>query len=261
MPLTPEHKAKMAAGRAEAARLRKLAKDATSMPAGHARDEQIRMNTDSLEAQQEVRMEQLGVEAIDPAKLYAEPDNEAMRYAIEQRRKRFEGQSGVENPVPGWHYARMKLPGTCADDNAKSAVRDMMSRAKREGWIPVQENDPEDAKYKGNDCAAGTTMRGYMDTVLMKIRIEDKYLMDQAQAELERRKSGTFDSDTLMLAQRAGLGGAYHAAQNDLTKDPFMARRVAHADAVPVTMTKMATQFTEGDIRRGSIPGMPIGRN
>ena len=260
MPLSDEHKAKMKAGRAEAARLRKEAKDATKMAAGHERDEQIRRNADSLQAQQELREEDLGVGAIDPAKLHAEPSNEAMRYAIEQRRKRFAHQSGVENARVGWHYARMKLPGTCGTEDAKSAVRQMMAQAKREGWLPVQGDDPEDKKYEGNDCAAGTSMRGYMDTVLMKIRQEDKFLMDQAQAEKEARRSGTFDAETLALAERSGMGRAYHAAQNDLTRDPFMAKRVAIADALPFTATKVTTQFTEGDIRRGSIPGMPIGR-
>lgn len=257
--LSPEHIAAMIEGRKKAKERKELeriaaqGKDATAMPAGHERDEQIRKNAEALEAQKEIRHEDIGVEPIDPSKLNAPISNEAMRFAIEQRKKRFSNQHPVQNAQPGWIYCRMKLPGTCSTEDAKVQVRQAMQQAKLQGWVPVQGNDPEDKKYEGNDCASGTPLRGYMDTVLMKMRIEDKILMDE-EAARKRARQGIIEEQTILLAQQRGIGNTYRGGV--VGDDPELAKRFSPDQRSTVVMR---TTFTEGDLRRGSIPGMAVG--
>src|SRR5215472_17536485 len=69
-PMTEEQKAKMRAGRVRAAeRRREEAKSTAGMPAGHERDEQRRINADSLAQRIEEHDQQYGKEPIDEAKL------------------------------------------------------------------------------------------------------------------------------------------------------------------------------------------------
>src|SRR5258708_7714853 len=104
MALSEEHKAKMAAGRVRAAEARKLAaKSTVNMPAGHERDEQRRVNADSLAERAESHDNQHELGAVDPAKL-AKRDRET------QARLEMIERDGVENAQPGYRYARITCP-------------------------------------------------------------------------------------------------------------------------------------------------------
>ena len=255
MPLSEEHKAAMAAGRARAAEKRKLAaKSTVAMPAGHERDEQRRINADANQERVEKRDEALGLEAIDESKL-KHRDNETM-----QRVEMMEAED-VQNAQPGYRYARITCPEGYSY-NAKANIRQMKALAEANGYEPVQGEMLEDKRFKGNDHANGGTLRGLADTFLWRIREEDYQAMQRKNDEKARRQ-GSIEDQTVRYAESRGVRTMHGAAGDFRSQDPLMAQVAGDAGRVEtfrgVRPNTVQTRFTEGDIRRGSLKG-PDGR-
>jgi hypothetical protein len=198
------------------------------------------------------------LEGIDPSK-FARKDNEIQRHIHRSGPQR--GQIPVENPQPGFVYMRHPHIGAFQTENARVAVRASLEEAFRWGWEYVDHDDPEDRKFKGNDCAAGTNRRGIGDVMTLRITVENFRKMQEYHREQQRRK-GQVEERIVLL----GAGAGVPAWGGDVSKDPNLAARFGAAAAQPISRVysrdggQTATaQFTEGDIRRGSIPGVPVG--
>jgi len=251
MALTPEHIAKMKAGRVRAAEARKLAaKSTVGMPAGDERNEQRAINKDALAERAEKHDEQHGLEALDPSKL-AHRDRETQA-RIEQI-----DAEGVENPQPGYRYARITCPEGYSY-NAKANIRQMKMLAEANGYEPVNGNMPEDERFKGNDHANGGTLRGLADTFLWRIREEDYQAMQAKNAEKARRQGGV-EEQTVRYAESRGIRTMHGAAGDFRASDPLMAQVAGDAGRVEVFRGQrpqtVTTKVTEGDLRRGSMRG------
>jgi hypothetical protein len=245
----------MKAGRVRAAEKRKLeAKNTTAMPAGHERDEQRRINKDVNEERLEVRDEQQGTEAVDPAKL-AHRDRETLSRIEEMNRE------DVENPQPGYRYARITCPEGYSY-NAKANIRQMKALAEKAGYEPVHGTMPEDERFKGNDHASGGTLRGLADTFLWRIREED-YQELQRQNAIKAARQGAIEQETVRYAESRGVGTMHAAAGDFASQDKLLASVAQGAGKVehfrPARPGEVQTKFSEGDIRRGSMRG-PDGR-
>lgn len=218
----------------------------SEMPAGHEREEATKRVADQLAEKIETNAAQSGLEAIDPSKL-AQRDNEILRHV---------GQGGVvdvSNMQPGFRYAFMPTPAQYRD--ARSAIRMMISSAQSNGWHAVKEDMPEGREIKGNDAAETSSLRGVGDCVLYRIREEDAAIMDAKQQRKQQRSSAIEDQSRVFASER-GIGANYHAVAGDFRQDPEMARRFSVEQSSPVTMRATST-FTEGDLHRGSISGIP----
>lgn len=253
--LSPEHLAKLKAGRIRAAEARKsAAKSTVGMPAGHERDEQRRVNKDALEEQAERHDEQLGVAPIDPSKL-AQRDRETL-FRVE------DSKGGVQNPQPGYRYVRITLADAYRENGSKANIRTMHAQAKEYGFEPVRGDMDEDEKYRGNDHTSGTSLRGLADTVLYRITEENYQRMQAKMAEKNRRMGGV-EEQVIRYAESRGVRTMHGAAGDFRSQDPLMAQVAGDAGRVETFRTqrpqKEQTTFTEGDLRRGSLKG-PGGR-
>lgn len=220
-------------------------------PAGYKRAEAKAIVKDQLEQRVEEENAAVGMEAVDQAKL-DHRDNEIIRHLIPRGPKR--GQVAIENAQPGYRYAMF----TVADGYGSQAQRDiseMHTKGADFGYQPVQGDSPEAPNLKGQGRASGSTLRGVGDTVLMRIREDEAQQMDEYHAELQRRK-GAVEEKSLMLAERYGVR-TMHAVAGDFRSDPLMASVAGEAGRVE--SFRMRTDFSEGDLRRGSMQG-PDGR-
>lgn len=88
-----------------------------NIPAGHKRNEENRKRTDKLAERKEVESEKFGIGAIDPAKM-EQRDNEIVRHVDP-----ISGDIPVENPQPGYRYARVTVSdGYGPEADRKSVV-------------------------------------------------------------------------------------------------------------------------------------------
>lgn len=216
-----------------------------SIPPGHKREEEQRRRKDNLEEQQAA---DTGTERIEKSKL-EQRDNEIMR-ALDP----ISGSIPVMNAQPGFRYARITDAGTYGNE-ARISIRLMHQEAKRWGWVPVSGDDPEDARFKGNDCAAGSSLRGVGDTILFRIS-EENYQRQQAYHERKILRQGAVEENAVTFNEklkRAGYPAMYHEAGGDFGNDPFLARRFSPDEGRPMPLK--TTSFSEGDLRRGSMKG------
>jgi hypothetical protein len=244
--LTDEHKKKLKDARAAARLLRENATKPADLPPGHDRNEAKKLAAD-VNAEQLDEMAQ-NSEAIDETK-FRQKDNEIQRHIVRSGPQR--GQIPVENPQPGFKYMRHPHISAFQTENARVAVRASLDEAKSWGWEFVDHDDPEDARYKGNDCAAGTNRRAVGDVMTMRITIENYKKMEAYYKEKQRRQ-GLVEERIAMIGSQAGIA----AWGGDVSQNPELARRFGASAAQPITIT---SQFNEGDMRRGSIPGLPMG--
>jgi hypothetical protein len=224
------------------------------MAAGATRDEQRAINADSLAERAERHDEQHGLGAIDPSKL-AQRDRETL-FRVE------DSKGGVQNPQPGFRYIRVTIHEGYRDNGSKANIRTMHALAKEYGFEPVHGEMKEDEKYRGNDHATGSSLRGLADTVLYRIT-EENYAKMQAKIAEKARRQGAVEEQTLVYAQRRGIGTMHAAAGDFASQDKLMAQIAQSAGQVETYLAQrpdtLKTNFTEGDIRRGSIKG-PGGR-
>lgn len=221
------------------------------IPAGFKRDEEQAKREDQLAEQiQQEDDDPNGLKAIDPAK-FRRIDNE-----IAQRIGR-DGQihiSGADHDK--FRYAFVKHAATCDASDAKGAVRLMHEKMRAAGWFYVKENDPEAHELMGNDCASGTSLRGWGDCVLMAIH-RDYAENQDAKMDEKTRRNGAVEERTQALGLSKGV--IFEGAAGSFDPRTRLGRAFP-GDMGQPEHYRVTSQFTEGDIRRGSIPGMPVGR-
>jgi hypothetical protein len=248
--MTEEHKKKMAEGRAKARLAAKQAQPVVDLAAGAERDEQRAINRDALEQRAQVRMEEAGIEAVDPAKLQRE-DREIRRHL---RRKRHGDSSiPVDNMQEGYRYAWL-TNGTVHGDQARADIRRQLADAKLNGYEPVQGDDPEAASFKGGDGVSGTSMRGVGDVMLYRIHEDDYRAMEEDSAEKERRNGSVEDRSVVFAQDRLGRQGLPNTMHNITDPNDHFATSRISPDLRSAVVMK-TTQFTEGDLRRGTMKG------
>jgi hypothetical protein len=225
------------------------------LPAGHERDEAERKVADELQEEIETRQARDGIEPIDEAKL-ARRDNEILGQLDSA------GFIPIENREDGKNYVFL----TVADgypDNAKANIRQMHADAKRFGFKPVQGDSPVAANLKGNDSAGPTSLRGVGDTVLFEQTEEARRAMEEADQRKLDNQMAVEENSVVYASERlsrAGLPNTMHGVAGDFGKDPLMGRMAGSAGRTETFQyNPNRTNFTEGDLRRGSMPG-PDGR-
>jgi hypothetical protein len=223
-----------------------------NIEAGHKRDEAKKVVNDQLEEKIETQNAAVGIEAIDESKL-KQQDNEILSQF--QPDEFGVGRIPIKNAQPGFRYAFLKMPATCGSGDAKSATRQMIDQGRSHGYQFVQADDPEAVNLKGNDAAETSSLRGVGDTCLARISEEAFQRMDQRMRNKQAR-AGAIEDNSVVFARERGLGGNFHAAAGDFRQDPVLARGFSAEQASSVTMRATST-FTEGDLHRGSIPGLP----
>lgn len=254
-PMSPELKQKIAEGRAKAALARQQAENLIpkDLPPGHERDEARRIVADHLEERRETENEALGIESIDASKLNKPVDNEIARHVTLQGPQA--GTIEIKNAQKGYRYAL--LPASDGFGMAARAnIRTMHTEARRVGWEPVSGDMPEATDLRGNDCCSGTTLRGVGDTVLYRISEYRAQQLEERDRERQARQ-GAVEERSVMFAQSRGIGTMHEM------NDRYAAQRFSPEQRSQLVFTSqggrqtVTSQFTEGDIRRGSIPGMP----
>lgn len=155
--------------------------DATQIPAGHARDEQIKINAD-LNAQ---RIEQAAQTsgAINPAAFA--PDREILAHT--------DGLE-VSNQQPGFVYAWKLF------DNPKSNVGYWVNQAKIQGWQVVCGDMPE---AKEHEIAGG--MRKIGDCVLMRIPADRHAAIMRHEEQLAADRANAVHSNLMELGKARGV--------------------------------------------------------
>lgn len=229
-----------------------MPKAPSELPAGHKRDEALRETADSLQAEIETRQERDGIEPIDASK-FAQRDNEILGQLDAA------GNIPIENRRPGFRYVFL----TAADgypDNAKSNIRQMHATAKRLGMKAVQGNDnPVAANLIGNDVASGTTLRAVGDTVLFEQPEEAAQDMEAASQRKMDNMMAVEENSVVYASERlgrAGLPNTMHGVAGDFSRDPVMGRVAGSAGHTETfSYNPSRTNFTEGDLRRGSMQG------
>lgn len=249
--MTEEQKAKMAEGRrralAEKQAKERIPQPVADLPAGHLRDEQLKVNADHLEQQREIEAKEIGQEAIDPEK-FRHIDNEiAQKLTIDDRGVNIE----VEDAQAGYHYKWLTVEEADRSGRygAAQAIRSMREAHRRVGFERVEGNDPEATNFKGKDFCAGTTGRGCGDADLWRIR------KDRAQAlheyhmrRLERQQM--VEPDYVYLGQTR-LGHRNTAVANPQTGARF------RDDMTPQTFN---VKMNDDALRSGSIKDPRTGR-
>jgi hypothetical protein len=221
-----------------------------NIPAGHKRNEENRKRTDKLAERKEVESEKFGIGAIDPAKM-EQRDNEIVRHVDP-----ISGDIPVENPQPGYRYARVTVSDGYGPE-AQISIRMMHQELRRWGWHPVSGPDPEDKRFEGNDRATGTSLRGVGDTILYRIREEDYRRLESAINRKLARQGAVEENVTVFndKLHRAGVRGEYREVVGDFSGDPRLSRYYGAAGQREI----FTTTFDENDLRRGTITG-PDGR-
>jgi hypothetical protein len=226
------------------------------LPAGHERDEAERKVADELQEEIETRQARDGIEPLDASK-FARRDNEILGQLDSA------GFIPIENREAGKRYVFL----TAADgypDNAKANIRQMHADAKRFGLRPVEGKDnPVAANLMGHDVAGGTTLRAVGDTVLFEQTEEMAQQMEMADQRKLDNQMAVEENSVVYASERlsrAGLPNTMHGVAGDFGKDPLMGRMAGSAGHTETFQyNPNRTNFTEGDLRRGSMPG-PDGR-
>jgi len=248
----------MAAGRARKAAERKAAAliKPADLPAGHTRDEAKRIVADANAEQIEENEAALGIEAVDQAKLDRK-DNEIQRHIV--RKGPMTGTIPVENAQPGFRYIRHAAVEAFHDYSARAAVRASIEKHQAWGFEVVSGSMPEDAQFKGNDMAAGSSARGIGDTILMRISEENWQKLQEYNADRLARQ-GAVEERLQTIGDRYGIRtevGAGNFENKPLLKAAFGAGQSQPEIYRINRPAVMKSNFTEGDLRRGSIPGIP----
>lgn len=216
-----------------------------NIDAGFKRNEEIAKRTDALEEQMAKNAEDEGaLEAIDEGK-FRHIDNEVARHIGR------DGHINISGKQDGYRYTF----ATHAQDYqgaARSNVRAMHAAMQSAGYEYVKGDDPEAKELIGNDCTSGTTLRGWGDTVLMRIREDDAQKQD-ARMDNKTARSGAVEEQLVSLGMKHGA--IANGFAGELPNDPRMMH--AFRGMGGPQRFVMQSNFTEGDMRRGSIPGIP----
>lgn len=155
--------------------------DATQLPAGHARDEQIKINADANAERIEQAAQTSG--AINPAAFA--PDREILAHT--------DGLE-VSNKQPGFVYSWKLF------DNPKSNVGYWVNQAKIQGWQVVCGDMPE---AKEHEIAGG--MRKIGDCVLMRIPADRHAAIMRHEEQLAADRANAVHSNLMELGKARGV--------------------------------------------------------
>ena len=157
------------------------AADATTIPAGHARDEQIKVNADVNAERIEQATATVG--ALDPAAFA--PDREILAHT--------DGLE-VSEQQPGFVYAWKLF------DNPKSNVGYWVNQAKVQGWQVVCGDMPE---AKEHEIVGG--MRKIGDCILMRIPKDRHDALIRHEAAMTAARASSVHSNLMELGKARGV--------------------------------------------------------
>lgn len=187
-----------------------VSRNASALPAGHARDEQIKMNTDINAKKVEQAAETAG--SINPAAF--EPDREILAHT--------DGLE-VSDKQPGFVYA-----WKCFDSPASNKGY-WVKQAQIQGWQLVCGDMPE-----AKECKDVAGMRRVGDTVLMRIPIERHQQLEQADQKANRDREASVHSNLIQLGKEMGVKvqivGANDVDSSTLSQMSARARGTMAAD-------------------------------
>lgn len=144
----------------------------------------------------------------------------------------------VTNPQPGYAYSWVF-----------TGLQGQMIWAKKaKQWETVQGNDPESREYLYND-----TSRRIGDVMLMRLPL-DLYLLEQQEAEKKTQKiEESITSDLYTLEAKSGGRFKVHADQET---NPYLPEMKSGAQSHGAK--QVAMKHLDGQIRRGTVPGVPV---
>lgn len=197
-----------------------MAEDIKNIPAGHARQEQLRRNKDALEEKAEFLASKVQLNAFDPEKL--EPENEIIQH-LDMRTFEFK----AEGLLPEYHYLWC-WNNKRSTDEAKQRARYWYSQQGRKapvlGYEFVKRGMPEwDANPELQHADGGLVIG---DVVLMRMR-RDVYEVVEKNIEFFKRArtSGILNTEGNLadLAARTGARAIAHTFQG--TPQQYFASR------------------------------------
>lgn len=217
---------------------------------GYSRNEEIVKRGDALEEEIALQAEDPdGLQAIDPAKLNGAIDNEVGRLI---------GRSGKIN-VSGQRNDRFYCFVPHAQDfqgAARSNVRTMHATMQEAGWEYVNHDDPEGRELIGNDCASGTNLRGWADTVMMWISKERMAVQD---AKMARKQgvAGAIEEQIQALGANRGVRVDALTGRVGPGASPT-AQQIWGREQPEIIVAN--SKYGDRVLRDGTIPGAPAPR-
>lgn len=197
-------------------------------PAGNAREETLKKRLDALDEEGERKAEQLDHHKLDSGVLV--PDRE-LQHEIQDH-----DALDVSHKQPGYVYCWVY-----------TGIHGQMVWSKKyQKWEVVQGNDPEAKEYKHVD-----TTRRVGDTILMRIRMDLHAELQEREAEKRRKQQEGVTSELKEMGARHRDKFIVHA---DPETNPHMGSM--KASAARQTAMKGVDQM----LRRGNVPGMPVGK-
>ena len=197
-------------------------------PAGHVRDEELKLRTDQLDEQAETQAP--GVEMIDPNKIRPIPE-------IQRNFDPSSGELEISAAQPGWAYLWVY--------NGEHSRH--ITRKRAMGWEVVQGNDPEAIEHK----AVGT-YRQVGDVILMRIPQAD---FDRIRAHERKKAEDRQESVGAELIEKGRKHGV-NVHVDGISGDP----RILDAVAKRAQAGNIASDMLDQQIRDGRVAGMPAGR-
>ena len=197
-------------------------------PAGFQRDEELRRRADKLAEKAEIRADQLDMNTINPQALV--PDRE-LQHLLQEKDALM-----VTNAQPGMVYSWV-FTGIHGQ---------MVTMKKAQGWETVQGNDPECADFKYVD-----TTRRVGDTILMRIRMDKHFLLEERERRKRERRERGLGSDIKALGEKHGI-----QVHTDVKDSPYFSSAQKKAPSVPARV--VAAKRVDRMLREGNVPGMPV---
>lgn len=198
-------------------------------PPGHARDEELRRRTDTLEQRAEQIFENVGT--VDPEVF--KKDREIQDMLLKS--------DGLEitHRQPGYMYCWV---------NYVNQQANRVWQKKALGWEMVQGNLPECVEFKRED---GTRRIG--DVLLMRIRMDFHMILEQRNEERRRRQQLGVSSEVRRIAQ--AYPKAFGQVQTSDEGGP-LAQTVLQRGEATAAAQRTAAHHVDAMLRRGTVPGL-----
>jgi len=211
-------------------------------PAGHARNEQLKQNSDDLAAAMENMSTQHEVGKIDPKTFKIDRE-------IQHQLAQMPDVLEVPGALPEFDYCWVYAVGAHQQVWAKKALRvkGMLST-----WHVVQGDMPEAREHKAED-----TTRRLGDVILMRIRKEDHAVLLQHQKYRQQLQELGVSSNLRELGDKhRGKGFVVHTKGDEQFASgrgqTMMSTLQSRAAA------DLGMKMVDGMLRDGTVPGMPV---
>ena len=221
----------------------RTARAVDDMPAGHARDEQVRVNADDLQRRGETELGDGG--RINPKAF--EPDREILYQIVHN-------QLEVSGALPEYDYCWVCTRADGVMVNAKQSIRVRDADGfMRPIWEVVRGADMPEAK----ECMDVTGVRRLGDVILMRIRKDHHALLRRANRQKQKDQVEAAHGTFLAMGEEAQRRGQGIVTRVDTTlADPRVqayARRAAAQGIAREEFTRM--------LQDGAIPGLRPGED